>query len=86
MSAERLVAEFGAQDVGAYMVALVKGNHIRVAEWNNANQVWMMLPAGTELLAPAAPVAKVASVAPTPEPKQKAAPKTKDLFSGGDEE
>lgn len=33
MSAERLVKEFGAQDVGAWLQVHSKGQHIRVAKW-----------------------------------------------------
>lgn len=52
MSAERLIKEFGAQDVGAWLTVVVKGEHKRVAHWNNANNGWDVLPEGHNLLNP----------------------------------
>lgn len=50
MTAARLVSEFGAQDVGAWLVVHREGTHIRVAAWNNANGAWDIQPAGHDLL------------------------------------
>lgn len=50
MSAARLVSEFGAQDVGAWLSVFGGGKHTRVAAWNNANGAWDILPAGHEML------------------------------------
>lgn len=52
MSADRLVKEFKAQDVGAWLVCHIDGIHVRVASWNNANQCWDVLPEGHNLLNP----------------------------------
>lgn len=52
MSAERLIKEFSAQDVGAWLNAVIDGVHTRVAQWNNANSCWDVLPAGHKLLNP----------------------------------
>lgn len=65
MSVERLVKEFGAQDVGAYMTVFRGGTHYRVAEWNEGNKMWVMLPAGSELLDPS-PVVEVVESAKQP--------------------
>lgn len=52
MSAEKLIKDFGAQDVGAWLVVHAQGTHTRVAQWNNANGVWDVLPAGHALVNP----------------------------------
>lgn len=68
MSIERLVKEFGAQDVGAWMSVFRGGEHTRVAQWNESNKGWDMLPAGHALLAP--PEAEEATeVKPTFKPR-----------------
>lgn len=65
MSIERLVKEFGAQDVGAYMVTFIGGTHERVAQWIAGSDVWNILPAGTALLSPESVVESVDMLAGT---------------------
>ena len=50
MSVARLVKEFAAQDVGAYMTTFIGGVHTRVAKWVDGNNVWVILPEGQALL------------------------------------
>lgn len=52
MSVDRLIKEFGAQDVGAYMVARVGLKHVKVAVWVEGPDLWSLTPEGEELLAP----------------------------------
>lgn len=78
MSAARLISEFGAQDVGAFLSVFSGGVHTRVASWNNANKSWDVLPAGHELLsgeqAEPAPVVEEPPVVRRRSPKAPAAP------------
>lgn len=52
MSIDRLVKEFGAQDVGAWMETFIKGQRARVAHWNQANEMWDLTEAGRIMLNP----------------------------------
>lgn len=48
---ERLITEFKAQDVGAHLVVYDGNVHTKVAEWNEGNQMWVLLKAGADILA-----------------------------------
>jgi hypothetical protein len=50
MSIERLVKEFSAQDVGAWMMVFREGKHTRVAKWTEGAG-WIPTEAGASLLA-----------------------------------
>ena len=50
MSVERLVKEFAAQDVGAFMTTFIGGVHTRVAKWVEENKLWIILPEGQAML------------------------------------
>jgi hypothetical protein len=52
MSASRLISEFKAQDVGAWLSVFDGVSHTRVAKWNESNQGWDVLPEGHALLTP----------------------------------
>ncbi len=52
MSASRLISEFKAQDVGAWLSVFDGVSHTRVAKWNEPNQGWDVLPEGHALLSP----------------------------------
>jgi hypothetical protein len=50
MSIERLVKEFSAQDVGAWMTVFREGKHTRVAKWTEGAG-WIPTEDGASLLA-----------------------------------
>jgi hypothetical protein len=47
---EKLVSEYGAQDLGTYMDARVEEKVIRVAVWNESLKSYQPTPEGLELL------------------------------------
>ena len=84
MSVDRLVKEFGAQDVGAFMVCFLDGKHTRVAQWIEGNNVWNILPEGLALLNPDMVESEVETA-----PKPKGLRKAKNAFAAaveGDED
>jgi hypothetical protein len=69
MTAKRLIEEFEAQDVGAWLTVFRDGNHTRVAKWVEGNQVWEVLPEGRALLASTEPALAEEEAPPVVVPK-----------------
>lgn len=82
MSIDRLISEFGAQDVGAWMETFIKGQRARVAHWNQANEMWDLTEAGRAMLNPPVEEDVVAEEKPKAKAKPKAPPPVEKVGLG----
>ncbi len=67
---KRLFEEFNAQDCCSSALAKIAGRDTVVALWNEGNQMWVITPAGTALLAQNDAVESVNALASDDKPKR----------------